>query len=461
MGRKVKPSTEHRHNEMGVQPERRSAPLSQYPKPNKTLKKEINDNLIREVLRNDNVVGLLHNWLRTIHGRYDTTSGIPLIRKEQLKNDLVKGLMLLNSDLQDVKASPYLSDEELEGLDVTPELGKFKQLKKDEWMNDYINGDISKWLLDDKIIYALQKTSNTSSIEPVIVDTPQSEDVWIDIGTLYEEYSGKTRSPIGVEINIGKIRGGKRLMLDVLKQIHIGTKGGIGKALSLLMRSGIFIPLRVGGHVIKISTDIVLTSLLSIIKSIKPTDMFFNALYGLFGPAFNISEDPKSVREGLDTKYKVLLAQTFQKTLFTLSRIVNPSDIVSANIEDKLTEGSRVLNEYVTGHFSDFSGQKIEITNVMFSLDKLIEWYLMRRTIVVYNPKSNTLLLEDVPLTEGTRGELSTGAIDIEMGRDDEPEDESGLLLRKKKKKKTKKNKKTKKTKNKKKTSKIRRKRVK
>jgi hypothetical protein len=417
------------------------SPLS--PEHNKPLKREINDTLISKVLKDDNVVALIHNWLRTIRGRYTTTRGIPLISIEQLKNDLVKGLMLLNSDLQNVKASPILSEGELEGLDVTPELGKFNQLKKDEWMNSYIKGDISKWLLNDEIIYALQETGSTRYHKTEVMDdVSQEDDLFVDIGTLYGEYIGKDYDPIDVKINIGKLRGGRARMLEIFSQINSGTKAGISRALSMLVNIGVVIPMKVLGHTLKISTDIVLTTLLSIVKEGKMTSMFYNVLYGLFGPRFNISEDPASVREGLDTKYKVLLAQAFQKTLFTLSRIVDPTPIDPTNINDKIDVGLRVLNEYVTGGWLDFAENKVEITNVMFSLDKLIEWYLMRRSIVVYNPKSNTLLLEDVPLQRS--GVLSTG-VDVEMGM--EPESEPESVRRKKKTKKSKKTKKTKKSK--------------
>ena len=379
----------------------------------KSFKRIINDSFISEIIRDSNITDILYKWLRGVRGKYSTTKGKPMISKEQLKNELIQGLMLLNSDLQQVKASPKLSEAELEGLDVTPELAKFQKLKKDKWMNDYINGNISDWLLDSEIIDVLNDTGNETTTNVQVIDSIQKynsnlSDEWSDIGVLYGEYTGKDISPIGIEINTGKIKGGKDLIFEIFDSLAALTKEGISNALSKLMEIGLFIPLKISGYVIKISTEIVLNTLLGIIKSNPRTNMLINTFHSLFGPAFTISDDVKSVRDSLDTKYKVLLALTFQKTLLNLSLIVSGGVLDSKNIVERLNTGLRVLDYYINGFFDEFSDKKIEITNVMFSFDKLIEWYLMRRTIAVYNTTNETLLLEDVPLSD--RGRRGKGA---------------------------------------------------
>jgi len=403
------------------------------------LKREINELFIKEIIREKGVINILHNWLRVIRGKYETTKGKGLISKDQLKNELVQGFMLLNSDLQDVKASPILSEAELEGLDVTHELGKFQQLKKDKWMNEYIKGDIKDWLLNDEIIEVLQRIRQTDTpVMDSIEDPSLPDDQWIDISIFYNDISGSNVMPLGVAINIGKLKNGRKLMDEVFRELFSRTKGGISRAFKLLLKMGLFIPLKVGSHIIKISTEIVLNTLLGIMRSKPGIGMLMDILHGLLGPAFTISDDPRSVQEGLDVKYKVLLSLTFQKTLFNLSKIVNPGDISSSNINERINEGLTILNNYVAGYLEDFSkDQKVKITNVMYSLDKLIEWYLMRRTIVIYNPSSKTLLLEDVSLNErGVRGRGSDyrgeKTIDVEMGVEPEPEDESAAKRKRK-----------------------------
>ena len=421
---------EDRDNPMGTNPRRKNT---------KDLKKRINEILIEMILKDENIIRLLYGWLSYIRGKYDTTRGKPLISLEQLKNELIQGFMLLNSDLDDVKASPPLSDSELEGLDVTAETAKYQQLKKDKWMNDYINGDIKEWLIDYEIIEILQGSDVSIQPTPIIDysdEREEYEDLWVDIGVLYNETMGNERlDDIGIQINVGKLRGKKEEILEIFRLLKTKTMGNISKAFNLLIKIGLFIPIKVGGHVIKISTEIVFNTILGIMKSKPSLSLMLDVLHSLFGPAFTISDDPRSVIEALDTKYKVLLALTFQKALFSLSEILSPVavEINAKNISTKINQGLTVLNNYVTGDLSDYEGnQKLQITNMMFSLDKLIEWYLMRRTTVIYNSSSKVILLLE---NKKELREMSAAEIDRiapELGTEPEPESEGAQFKKKK-----------------------------
>tara|TARA_B100000902_G_C27077071_1_gene797000 strand:- start:226 stop:915 length:690 start_codon:yes stop_codon:yes gene_type:complete len=218
----------------------------------------------------------------------------------------------------------------------------------------------------------------------------------------------------------------------------------ISEAFNLLMEIGLFIPIRISGHIIRISTEIVFNTILGIIKSKPRLSLIFDVLHSLFGPAFAISDDPNSVIEALDTKYKVLLALTFQKTLFSLSKILSSGNVNPENILIKINQGLVVLNDYVNGDLSSYkSEEKIEITNIMFSLDKLIEWYLMRRTVVIYNSSNKDILLLE---NKKELREMSASEID-RMSLEPEPEDESGAKRKKKRSKRRRKSSKKKKKK--------------
>lgn len=439
---------EDRDNPMGTNSRRKYT---------KDLKKRINEILIEMILKDENIIRLLYGWLSHIHGKYDTTRGKPLISLEQLKNELIQGFMFLNSDLEDVKASPPPTDSELEGLDVTAEVAKYQQLKKDKWMNDYINGDIKEWLINDEIIEILQGSRVAIPPTPIIDysdEREEYEDLWVDIGTLYNETMGNEGlGDIGIQINVGKLRGKKEEILEIFRLLKTKTMGNISKAFNLLIKIGLFIPIKVSGHVIKISTEIVFNTILGIIKSKPSLSLMLDVLHSLFGPAFTISDDPQSVIEALDTKYKVLLALTFQKTLFSLSEILSPAKINDKNISTKINQGLTVLDNYVTGDLSDYDGNhKLKITNIMFSLDKLIEWYLMRRTTVIYNSSSKDILLLE---NKKELREMSAAEIDRmapEPGPEPEPEDEIAAKRKKKRSKRKRKSSKKKKGKKKKQT---------
>ena len=425
---------EDRDNPMGNNPRRKYT---------KDLKKRINEILIEMILKETKIIRLLYSWLSHIRGKYDTTRGKPLIGLEQLKNELIQGFMILNTDLENVKASPPASDLELEGLDLTAETAKYQQLKKDKWMNDYINGDIKEWLINDEIIEILQVFNSDDSDTPVMDPEESYEDMWVDIGTLYNETMGNEGlGDIGIEINVGKLRRKKEEILEIFRLLKMKTTDNISRAFNLLIKIGLFIPIKVGGHVIKISTEIVFNTLLGIIKSKPSLSLMFDVLHSLFGPAFTISDDPQSVIEALDTKYKVLLALTIQKTLFSLSEILSPVEINAENISTKIKEGLAILDNYVTGNLLDYDGdQKLKITNIMFSLDKLIEWYLMRRTTVIYNSSSKDILLLE---NKKDLREMSAAEIDRMHLPPPEPEGDSAAKSKKRSKRKRKSSKKKK-----------------
>ena len=416
----------------------------------KDLKRRINEILIEMILKDENIIRLLYGWLSHIRGKYDTTRGKPMISLEQLKNELIQGFMFLNSDLEDVKASPPASDSELKALDVTAETAKYQQLKKDKWMNDYINGDIKEWLINDEIIEILQGSSDTPRID-YSDEREEYEDLWVDIGTLYNETMGNEGlGDIGIQINVGKLRNGREDILEIFRLLRKKTMDNISEAFNLLIKIGLFIPIKISGHVIKISTEIVFNTILGIIKSRPRLSLILDVLYGLFGPAFTISDDPRSVIEALDTKYKVLLALTFQKTLFSLSGVLSSEKINSKNIPTKINQGLAVLSNYVNGDLSGYEvEQKIRISNIMFSLDKLIEWYLMRRTTVIYNSSSKDILLLEnkKELREMSATEIDRMASEPELEPEPEPESAAKRKKRSKRKRKSSKKKKKKQTK--------------
>jgi hypothetical protein len=389
----------------------------------KDMKRRINEILIENILKDKNIIRLLYSWLIFIRGKYHTTRRKSLISLEQLKNELIQGFMLLNTDLEDVKASPLASNLELEGLDVTAETAKYQQLKKDKWMNDYIKGDIKEWLANDEIIEILQGPNPDGSISAIPVmdyseGSERYEDLWVDIGTLYNETTSKVGfGDIGIQINVGKLRNGREDILEIFRLLQTKAMHNISRAFELLMKIGMFIPIKISGHVIRMSTEIVFNTILGIIKSKPGLSLMLNVLHSLFGPAFTISDDPRSAIEALDTKYKVLLALTFQKTLFSLSKILSSGNVNPENVSTKINQGLSVLNNYVNGDLSSYNpGQKIEITNVMFSLDKLIEWYLMRRTTVIYNSSSKDILLLEnkKELREMSAAEIDSASLEPE-----------------------------------------------
>lgn len=427
--------------------EDRDNPMGENPRDKqqeKNLKRRINEILIEMILKDENIIKLLYGWLSHIRGKYDTTRVKPMISLEQLKNELIQGFMFLNSDLEDVKASPPPTDSELEGLDLTAETVKYQQLKKDKWINDYINGDIKEWLNNDEIIEIFQDLEASYPRIDYSGKREEYDDLWVDIGTLYNETMGNEGlGDIGIEINVGKLRNGREDILEIFRLLQKKTMDNISKAFDLLIKIGLFIPIKVSGHVIKISTEIVFNTILGIIKSRPGLSLILDVLRGLFGPAFAISDDPQSVIEALDTKYKVLLALTFLKTLFSLSEILSPVENNAENISTKIKQGLIVLNNYVAGNFLDYDeGQKLKITNIMFSLDKLIEWYLMRRTTVIYNSSSKDILLLEnkKELREMSAAEI--GSMDLEP--EPEPEDESAAKRKKRSKRKRKSSKKKK-----------------
>ena len=384
-------------------------------------KKKVCDEFIKILKRDGIEMDTLVKWLTSIRSSY--RRDVAKIDREKMRVDMVQGFKLLKGDdMTDQPESQQLSEDEATSFNISGDLARFQQLRKDKWIKDYNRIDFGNWLKDDDIIKTFAFLMQSEQ-ETFIEETPIPEDHWIDISELYNDVMGKSLAPIGFSINLGGIAKNRKIIIDFFKGLKNKTITSVKAGVALLSNLGL-ITIKVGGHVMKISTEIAANTVYGIFKSYTGT--LLDTLWMLFGPAFHISTDgiPDDLKERLDDKYKILMALTTMKTIFMLS-YVTPGN---KTIKDNIKIGFDILRGQIDGwpgrDDEPSQGEKVRYDTLLYSLNKLAEWYIMRRYIV-WRSGSQALMIDNLK----TIGQMNAREIselnmdsDVEMGMEPEPE---------------------------------------
>ena len=397
------------------------------------LKKEICERTI-SILRAGGRLNIIHSYLEKVQGMNDKIPENRVPGVQEIKQDLVVGLNKLSSfNGDDLVSTPALSDVELKTLYLTPPKAKLDQIKKDDWLAGFADSD------NKKILTWLTETISEDKSPPEtphisVVSEGGDEDAWKDLSIIYsdaidsmkeaEKKSGVTELtknlpnniPItGISINVGKVETYKKWFSKFIGSLEDLAKGTVTTLFNLITTSSI-IALKVSGTFVKISSEFVATLLINIIKdktNVKFRKLVENIISGVMGAPFIISDNHKEIRKKIIHKYKLFLTCIVIKIIFmlgTIDYVVDDEQNLFGNIRSILNTGIERLNLYNRGLINkSLPNIKIKVKEIMDTMNKYTEWYLLRKTATMIiadtqSLKSDTVIIIDdkKPLSQMT-----------------------------------------------------------
>jgi len=442
------------------------------------LKKKV-CTMIFELIRKGGRVDIILNYLKMIQrDKGIDESKIPSL--DEISGDLISGLRELIKFNEELIGTPLLNESEQNNIYLTSEEAKIIQLKKDGWLQRFTKSeDIMEWLTDDSIKNMFELTGDIP-----ITPRPRekSEDQWEDISILFnntiaylrsrEEEEGVTellrKFPTDIplthiSINVGKINDYQSFIIEMGETLLKKSSNLAINLTSLLGKLGL-VTLKIGGYTMALTTTFISDLFLNILQNNINTgllNIIGNILGGLFGSTFVISNDSEDIKNKIFLKYKYFLCLIIIKTIFMLGHLIFKANDDTVDTPHKLREslnyGIELLNSYITDknyNSLDFVSEEYrdirrQIDDIMVGgMDKLTEWYLMRKTIVFDINRNKILSLEDKKDYRSMEPEEIERMLGSEMSLEPEPED--GVAAKRKGKKSKRKRKSSKKKKKKK-----------
>ena len=352
-------------------------------------------------------------------------SKIPSI--DELIGDLTRGFRELNKFKGELIGTPSLNQEEEKNIYLTSEEAKKVQLKKDHWLQRFINSNsknIMEWLTDDSITNMFELTG----YEP---ETPrpsreQIGDQWEDISIIYnntiaylrgrEEEAGVTellsKMPSNlplthISINRGKIRDYELFIKEIGDTLLNRSVDLAKNIVTIFTRLGLT-TLKIGGYTMAIATKFISDLFVNILRNKIHSGLWSMIEQGVgyfIDAPFIITDNKIEIREKINYKYRLFLCLIIIKTIFMLGNLIFKTEVIDSfdQLRQLMNFGMELLNTYNTvdkNYYSlefvseEYRDIREHIDYIMVGMNKLTEWYLMRKTIVFdMNNKSEEKLL--------------------------------------------------------------------
>lgn len=437
----------------------------------KDLKKKV-CTMILELIKSGGRFNIIFNYLKMIQvNKGIHESKIPSI--DEISGDLNSGLRELVFFRGRLIGTPSLNQSEQNNIYLTSEEAKKVQLKKDDWLQRFTDSDsknIMEWLKDDSIKEIFELTSDDPETPRPSMES--SEDKWEDISVIYnntiaylrgkEEEASVTELlskipsnlPLThISINVGKISDYQLFIIEMGESL-LKRSSSLAQNLTTILGKLGLVTLKIGGYTMAITTKFISDLFINIFQNnIHPRlwSIISMAMSGIFNSPFVISDNKKEIQSKIDHKYRLFLCLIVIKTIFMLGNLIFETEVIdSVKLRQLMNFGIELLNTYIADRDYNslpfiqdkFPGIRRQIDDIMNDMNKLTEWYLLRKTIVFDINSNKLLLLENKKeLREMSAAEIDRMALEPEP----EPEDETAAKRKKKKSKRKRKSSKKKK----------------
>lgn len=346
----------------------------------------------------------------------------------ELKGDLMRGFRELNKFKGELIGTPSLNQEEEKKIYLTSEEAKKIQLKKDDWLKRFTDSDnknIIEWLKDDSV-NKMFELSDDVPVTPRIL-TEEMGDQWEDISVIYnntidylrskEKEAGVTELLIKmpsnlplthISINRGKIRDYELFIKEIGDTLLNRSVDLAKNIVTIFTRLGLT-TLKIGGYTMAIATKFISDLFVNILRNKIHSGLWSMIEQGVgyfIDAPFIITDNKIEIQGKINYKYRLFLCLIIIKTIFMLGNLIFKAkkDTVDTphKLRELLTNGIKLLNSYNTvdkNYYSlefvseEYRDIREHIDYIMIDMNKLTEWYLMRKTIVFDMNKSEEKLL--------------------------------------------------------------------
>jgi hypothetical protein len=404
-------------------------------------------------------IDIIFNYLKKVQ-EMSEMEGDKIPRVEELKSDLISGFKILATSKGNLIGTPILNQGEKNSIYLTSEQAKKVQIQKDEWLRRFIDSNeagLMSWLTDDTVQRMFELPDETP-ITPHPRNKEEHGDRWVDISIIYnntigylknkEEKEGVTELlskmpenlPLThISINVGKIADYQEFIKEMGETLLKDASNLAINLTSIFTKLGL-ITLKVGGYTIAITTKFIIDLFLNILQN-KINSRLWRIIaqgVGFFSESpFIISDDSGDIQSNINHKYKLFLCLIIIKTIFMLGSLIVKDVDSNMKITQIIKSGIELLDTYNTEDKNydslpfvseDMSQVREDVEDIMISMNKLTEWYLMRKTIVFDMNSNELLLLEDrKEYRNMTREEIDV-MLSSEMELEQEPEPGFGLI---------------------------------
>lgn len=414
---------------MATRRERTTKGLNRYTEMPTQLKNLKNSVCTRssKIIGSGGRINIIFNYLNKVQEMSEMGENkIPSV--EELESDLISGFKILATFKGDLIGTPMLNQEEKNSIYLTSEQAKKVQIQKDEWLMRFIdsNGaDLMSWLVDDTVQRMFELPDDTPTTPP-IRNKEEYGDRWEDISIIYDNTIGYLKNkekqkgvsellskmpenlPLTyISINVGKIADYQEFIKEMGETLLKGASNLAINLTSIFTKFGLG-TLKVGGYTIAIATKFISDLFLNILQNNINSRLWgiITKGVGFFSEApFIISDDIGDIQSNINHKYKLFLCLIIIKTIFMLGSLIFGKDMSSnMKLTQIINSGIELLDTYNTEDkdydslpfvSEDMSHIREDVEDIMISMNKLTEWYLMRKTIVFDIKSKELLLLED------------------------------------------------------------------
>ena len=369
-------------------------------------------------------INIISNYLNKVQEMSEMEENkIPSV--EELESDLISGFKTLATFKGNLVGTPILNQEEKNSIYLTSEQAKKVQIQKDEWLRRFIdsNGDdLMSWLTDDTV-QRMFELPDDIPITPHPRNKDEHGDRWEDISIIYNNTIGYLKNkekekgvsellskfpenlPLThISINVGKIADYQAFIKEMGETLLKGASNLAINLATIFTKLGLT-TLKVGGYTIAITTKFISDLFLNILQNNINSRLWriITQGVGFFSEApFIISDDSGDIQSNINHKYKLFLCLIVIKTIFMLGSLIFDKDVSSTmELTQIINSGIELLDTYNTEDkdydslpfvSEDMTHIREDVEDIMISMNRLTEWYLMRKTIV-FDMKSNKLLL--------------------------------------------------------------------
>tara|TARA_B100001094_G_scaffold67291_1_gene63493 strand:- start:2203 stop:3645 length:1443 start_codon:yes stop_codon:yes gene_type:complete len=448
--------------------------------------------MISDLIKTGGRVNIIFNYLVMVQENMgDNKDKIP--STGEIYGDLITGLKELVYFKGELIVTPSLNQEEEKNIYLTSDEAKKVQLKKDHWLQRFTNSNsknIMEWLSDDSVKKMFELTGDDHETPRPSME--QIGDQWEDISIIYnntiaylrsrEEEAGVTellsKMPSNIplthiSINKGKIHDYELFIIEMGETLLKRSSNLALNIATIFARLGLT-TLKIGGYTMAIATKFISDLFVNILRNKIHSGLWSMIEQGVgyfVDSPFIITDNKTDIQAKIDHKYRLFLCLIIVKTIFMLGILIFRSGSEALPVIDSRLKLRQIINfgfdlldiytkdknynslPFVSDKFPEIRRQ---IDDIMKDMNKLTEWYLMRKTIVFDMENKELLILDKKEFRNMTASEIDD-IMGRQMDLEPETEDESGAK-RKGKKKRTKRRRKSSKKKKKKKQTKHRKK---
>ena len=333
---------------------------------------------------------------------------------DELKGDLIKGFKILTTFSGDLIGTPSLNQSEQNSIYLTSEEAKKIQLKKDDWLQRFTDSDnknIMEWLTDDSVNEMFELSDDIPETPRII--TEEKGDQWEDISVIYNnmiDYLRSREADAGVtellskmpsnlplthiSINVGKISDYQSFIIEMGETL-LKRSSNLAQNLATILGKLGLVTLKIGGYTMALTTKFISDLFVNIFRNNINTGLWNiikQVVGGTFNTPFVISDNKIEIQGKINHKYRIFLCLIIIKIIFMLGNLIFKTEVIDSalKLRQLMNFGIELLNSYITDKnynslpfVSDkFPDIRIKIDKIMKGIDKLTEWYLMRKTIV-------------------------------------------------------------------------------